>query len=275
MPGVRNLLESSRCAVIASVGPLIQPVTKTQYQHKTVQLPPQLFSHNDQTNQWLTLRGRQSLRSGWAGRVADALAGGLTEQQLAANVSLSGNSVFSVGEIATPYIMSATGAKEFTGFGSTGTDLQRQRAFERIVASDYNDVYGRAYADVQRRAVLYAKQVNDALEAAPAVLTKGFNAQIGARDAAQDSGEDDRRTRSSRHVAEIFFVATAAMTLTTISWRISPGLLSDLNGRCRRSTLQPSSPAGRRTSRPSPSRIPAVADVKGDEAITPGAVCSW
>jgi len=67
--------------------------------------------------------------------------------------------------------MGATGAKEFTGFGNTGTNLQRQLAFERIAAADYNDVYARAYADVQRRAVLYAKQVNDTLEAAPALAT--------------------------------------------------------------------------------------------------------
>jgi len=228
MPGLRNLLESSRCAVIANVGPLIKPVTKAQYQQKTVPLPPQLFSHNDQTNQWLTLRGRQQLRSGWAGRVADALAGGLTEQQLATNVSLSGNSAFSAGEIATPYIMGATGAKEFTGFGNTGTNLQRQLAFERIAAADYNDVYARAYADVQRRAVLYAKQVNDTLEAAPALAT-GFNAQSALatqlKTVAKMIAVRDRLDMSR----QIFFVATGGYDTHDDQLANQPGLLSDLS----------------------------------------------
>ena len=153
MPGIQSLFDSARCAVVANVGPLIVPVTKQQYLAGTVRLPPQLFSHNDQQRQWLTLRGRRQLRTGWAGRVADTLAAGLGEQQIATNVSLSGNTVFQAGDIATPYIMGETGAKEFTGFGSSGVNLQRRLAFERIAAADYGSVYGRGFADVQRRAV--------------------------------------------------------------------------------------------------------------------------
>ena len=46
MPGLQSLFESGRCAVVANVGPLIEPVTKEQYQQRTARLPPQLFSHN-------------------------------------------------------------------------------------------------------------------------------------------------------------------------------------------------------------------------------------
>ncbi len=173
MPGVQSLFQSGTCAVVANVGPLVEPVTKAQYQQRTVQLPPQLFSHNDQQGQWYTLRGRRQLRSGWAGRIADALAGDLSGQQLATNVSLSGNTMFQAGQFATPYIMGATGAKEFTGFGSSGTTLQRRLAFERLAAASYGSIYERSFADVHQRAVSYAKLVNDALEAAP-VLSTGF-----------------------------------------------------------------------------------------------------
>ena len=171
MPGIQSLFESARCAVIANVGPLIEPVSKQQYQAGTVRVPPQLFSHNDQQRQWHTLRGKRQLDAGWAGRVADVLAGRLGEQQLATNVSLSGNTLFQAGDIATPYVMGDTGAKEFTGFGNIGDSLPRRLAFERIAAEDYPSVYGRSFADVQRRAVLYAKLVNDALETAPTLAT--------------------------------------------------------------------------------------------------------
>jgi len=175
MPGLRSLVESGHCAVVANVGPLIEPVTREQYQQHTVRVPPQLFSHNDQQDQWHTLRGRRQLRSGWAGRVADALAGDLTGQQLATNISLSGNTLFQAGEVATPYIMGEAGAKAFDGFGSSGTNLQRRLAFERLANASYDSAYERSFADAQQRATLYAKRVNDALAAAPALAT-GFPA---------------------------------------------------------------------------------------------------
>ena len=47
----------------------------TQYQSRSVALPPQLFSHNDQQDQWHSLKGNEPSKSGWAGRIADVLAG--------------------------------------------------------------------------------------------------------------------------------------------------------------------------------------------------------
>ena len=75
MAGLATLFEASRCAIVANVGPLIQPTTLAQYQAGSVPLPPQLFSHNDQQDQWHSLRGKAVARTGWAGRIADTLAG--------------------------------------------------------------------------------------------------------------------------------------------------------------------------------------------------------
>src|SRR5262245_57984057 len=47
MSEVAALFEQDRtCAIVANVGPLIEPTTKAQYQAKATRLPPQLFSHN-------------------------------------------------------------------------------------------------------------------------------------------------------------------------------------------------------------------------------------
>ena len=102
MQGVASLFESARCAVMANVGPLIAPTTKAQYQQGSVPLPPQLFSHNDQQDQWHSLRGKAVSKTGWAGRIADLLASQVSGQQLALNVSLSGNTLFQAGQVATP-----------------------------------------------------------------------------------------------------------------------------------------------------------------------------
>jgi uncharacterized protein (DUF1501 family) len=171
MQGVASLFESARCAVIANVGPLIQPTTKAQYQAGAVALPPQLFSHNDQQDQWHSLRGKATSKSGWAGRIADLLASQVSGQALALNVSLSGNTLFQAGETATPYVMGASGATTFTGFGSAGAQLARKTAFQDVVNATYGSAYERAYAEVQKRAIKYADLVNGALAAAPPLAT--------------------------------------------------------------------------------------------------------
>ena len=52
-----------------------RPTTLAQYPSRSVPLPPQLFSHNDQQDQWHSLKGNAVSKSGWAGRIADVLAG--------------------------------------------------------------------------------------------------------------------------------------------------------------------------------------------------------
>jgi uncharacterized protein (DUF1501 family) len=93
MPGLQLLFETGRCAVIANIGPLIEPVTLASYRQHTARLPPQLFSHSDQQDQWHTLRGDQPGRVGWAGRIADLLAGQTGAQRLPLNVSLNGTTL--------------------------------------------------------------------------------------------------------------------------------------------------------------------------------------
>ena len=76
MGDVATLFEQDEaCAIVANVGPLIEPTTKAQFQAGSVRLPPQLFSHNDQQDQWHALKGQVIGTSGWAGRVADVITG--------------------------------------------------------------------------------------------------------------------------------------------------------------------------------------------------------
>ena len=167
MAGVQSLFEAQRAAILANVGPLIRPTTKAQYQTPGWQLPPQLFSHNDQQDQWHSLRGQALLRTGWGGRVADLLAAGAANQQIPLNVSLAGQTYFQAGEQATPYVMGATGATAFAGMGATGSGPARRTAFQAVVAaardSTENTLYERAQANVQLRATQYADLVNGAL----------------------------------------------------------------------------------------------------------------
>jgi uncharacterized protein (DUF1501 family) len=228
MQGVASLFESARCAVMANVGPLIAPTTKAQYQEKSVPLPPQLFSHNDQQDQWHSLRGQATSKSGWAGRIADLLASQVSGQQLALNVSLSGNTLFQAGNAATPYIMGASGATTFTGMGATGTPLARKTSFTNVANATYGSVYERAYADVQKRALKYADLVNGALAGAPALTTvfpTGSTLATQLQTVAKMIAVRDRLGMSR----QVFFVATGGFDTHDDQLQDQPGLLGNVS----------------------------------------------
>ena len=149
MPGIRDLFEQEHAAFVANVGPLLAPTTKAQYQAKSVALPPQLFSHNDQQNQWHSLRGNTLSDSGWAGRIADLIRSNVANQQLATNVSLNGNSLFQSGDDTVAYSMGAGGPLAFSGFGAAGPAA---RAATRVRAHHRRNVRLGLRARFRRRA---------------------------------------------------------------------------------------------------------------------------
>ena len=166
-----GLFQQQKMAIVANVGPLITATSKAQYTAGSVPLPPQLFSHNDQQDQWHTLKGRNQSKTGWAGRVADVLASQLPNQQLATNVSLAGNTLFQASDTVSPYVMGPTGATLFSGFGASGNNLARRQTVDAINSATYGTVYERRFAAVQKRAILFADSVNAAIAGVPALAT--------------------------------------------------------------------------------------------------------
>jgi uncharacterized protein (DUF1501 family) len=94
MVNLQNFFNQGKAAWISNIGTLINPVTKTAYQNGTVPLPMGLFSHSDQSNQWMTgiPQGRGS--KGWAGRMSDLLYDINTEQKISMNCTFAGTNLF-------------------------------------------------------------------------------------------------------------------------------------------------------------------------------------
>jgi uncharacterized protein (DUF1501 family) len=236
MTGLAQLFEQGQCAVVANVGPLIAPTSKTQYLDKSVSLPPQLFSHSDQQDQWQSLKGRSVLKSGWAGRVADVLAGQTSNQLLALNASLAGQSLLQSGNVTTPYIMGSSGPVNFTGFGATGATLARRQAFESISRADYGTVYERGFAQIHQRAVQFSDRVTQALAQAPALVALP-NAPTPAltslatqlRTVAKLIAVRDQLQMSR----QIFFVSTGGFDTHDDQLDDQPGLLTNVSNSLR------------------------------------------
>ena len=228
MPGLQTLFAQESAAFVANVGPLIVPTTKAQYAAKAVPLPPQLFSHNDQQDQWHSLRGRALSDTGWAGRMADLIRLNVAGQQLATNVSLAGNSLFQSGDETVAYTMGATGPLAFQGF--TGLGGEQRRAFERIINAAYDSIYARGFAEVQRRAVEAADRVTAAL--APTVQSPPFTTVFPTSPLGQQL-QTVARLISVRDVLamkrQVFFVSTGGFDSHDDQLLNQPTLLANVS----------------------------------------------
>jgi uncharacterized protein (DUF1501 family) len=136
-------------------------------------LPSQLFSHNDQQSQWHSLKGANTSKTGWAGRIADLIRVSVTDQQMATNASLNGTTLFQSADETIAYVMGQTGPLQFTGFtDDRGSILYDQKlAFQRVVEAQYSSIYERGFAEIQRRAIEAAEVVSDAIATAPVLST--------------------------------------------------------------------------------------------------------
>ncbi|MBT8077869.1 MAG: DUF1501 domain-containing protein [Gammaproteobacteria bacterium] len=227
MPGIQGLFESGRAAFLSNVGPLVEPTTREQFQQGSVALPPQLFSHNDQQDQWHSLKGAATSATGWAGRVADLIRSNVTEQQMATNASLFGNTLFQSAEESIAYVMGPTGPIPFQGFAEEGILLEQRLAFERILAAQFDTVYERGFAEVQQRAVAAADLVSGAIAEAPVLATEFPASQLGQQ--LQTVAQLIAVRDTLQMQRQIFFVATGGFDSHDDQNTVQPGLLQNVS----------------------------------------------
>ena len=74
MPEMQSLYNQGVAAVLANVGNLVQPITRSAYLTNNLAIvPSQLFSHSDQANQWQSAVPSGIASDGWGGRIADLM----------------------------------------------------------------------------------------------------------------------------------------------------------------------------------------------------------
>jgi uncharacterized protein (DUF1501 family) len=122
MTSLASLFNSRKLAVVANTGPLIEPTSMLQYQQRSVELPPQLFSHSDMQMHWQTLRPDLPADTGWGGRMADAFSAAASGL-LPVSTSLGGGNIFMKGDVVSAY--SVTPMKYKNGLIDPGTRIAR------------------------------------------------------------------------------------------------------------------------------------------------------
>ena len=229
MTGMQALFETGKAAVVANVGPLVEPTTRDQYFNQSVSLPSQLFSHNDQQAQWHSLKGASTSKTGWAGRIADLIRQSVANQKMATNASLYGTTLYQAAEQTIAYVMGQTGPLPFTGFSNDPGELtfDQKQAFLRVVEAQYGSIYERAFAEIQRRAIDAADVVTAAIDSAP-VLTTAFPATALGRQL--ETVAKLIGSRSSLEMQrQIFFVGIGGFDSHDDQNQNQPGLLGGVS----------------------------------------------
>lgn len=154
MTGLAGLFNAGRAAVQLNVGPLVAPITRQQYNARSVPVPPKLFSHNDQQSVWQSSAPEGS-PSGWGGRIGDlALSNSANSTSLFTCISVTGNAVFLSGNSALSYQVGTGGPVRIKALNDNSvynsqtvraaiTALAVQERTHRL-EREYNLVTGRA-----------------------------------------------------------------------------------------------------------------------------------
>ncbi len=176
MPNTQALYGQGSLAVLANVGPLIRPVTQQQYLDQTSDIPPQLFSHNDQAGLWMTAYASQRSSQGWAGRMMDLLyPNPATTPWPSPSISLGGSNLWQTGNTVRFYDMGTERAEALSLAYRAGsfplTDAYAE-AYQLARSSSRKMVA--EHALIQSHAIEYSSLVNDALAHAPTSFTVPF-----------------------------------------------------------------------------------------------------
>ena len=166
MGEAKTLFDAGRLAVIANAGPLVVPLTKTDYTTGSKPRPPKLFSHNDQQSTWQAL-APEGARVGWGGRLGDLLAN-RNSSTLFTNISVSGNAVFMAGQSVFPYQVGNGGAVAIGGLsGNLFGSAAAASNLRSIITADNQHLFAKEHALITRRSIDAQAAFQSAFSASP------------------------------------------------------------------------------------------------------------
>ena len=180
------MYNEGRMGVLLNIGPLIQPTSKTQYENRSVPLPPKLFSHNDQQSVWQA-SNPEGASSGWGGRMGDLFAAGNSQATFTA-ISVAGNAIYLSGKTQPQYQLSSNGPVSINGIGIGigntlyGSSAAAQAMRKFITSSPSSNNFEREYAKIIQRSIDANVSYTKAMDGAPVVETvfppNGLAAQL-------------------------------------------------------------------------------------------------
>jgi uncharacterized protein (DUF1501 family) len=173
-PELANLFNTGKLAILPNVGTLLFPINRTQYLAKSVPVPPQLFSHNDQVIQWQTSIPDRDSRTGWGGRCADLLNSlngpSSTGDVISMSISIAGVNTFEVGNTVNEYNISTSGPQGLSASSTVVTNLNTSlktingySLTPASVTTPQTNLYQVGYASTTKHAIDNFNAMNQAI----------------------------------------------------------------------------------------------------------------
>ena len=167
------MFADQRLAIITNIGTLVEPTSKAQFQSGIHPLPLGLFSHSDQTQQWMTGRPHERSSIGWGGRMADLVQSMNTNQNISMNISLSGTNVFQQGNDVIEYVINQDGATGILGYDPDGWLFEQltTQAVDNMLDASYQDIYKKTYVNTMKKSRDATAEFTEAIEATDDLMT--------------------------------------------------------------------------------------------------------
>jgi uncharacterized protein (DUF1501 family) len=223
-----NLFNQGKLTMVANVGTLVAPTTRSDYINGTAAVPMNLFSHEDQSVQWMTsVPDRGDIRTGWGGRAADLVASLNSDSRVSLALSIAGTNTFEVGNTVVPYLISPDGSLGLRGLGESTNDQIRIDGFKRLLALPHNNLFEQAYSDTMSRSIAENEVLSSALTGVT-VSTQFPDTDLG-RQLAMVSKLIAARSNLGMQ-RQIFFVAVGGYDTHGDQLAAQSGLLQELSG---------------------------------------------
>lgn len=230
---LKSLFDAGRLAVLANIGPLQRPTTLADYQ-RNIDLPPRLFSHNDQQAVWQSYQPEGGT-VGWGGRVGDLLLSSNGTKASFTCINVAGNAVYLAGQSVIPCAVAPGGPEAL--LAANGTLFGSSRASEvfraLVTRQDHPVPMARTHAGAMVRAMAAQQDLASALASAPASLAAHFTTAVGGvpRRLAQQLLAVARCIGARQALGlkrQVFFVSLGGFDLHDRMLIDHPGLLSQV-----------------------------------------------
>jgi uncharacterized protein (DUF1501 family) len=168
---LRTLFQENRLALVANVGTLIAPVTQQDYWRGSAALPPQLFSHSDQSVQWQVALPDSHRLTGWGGRIADLIGAMNENQQVSMAISLGGINTWQVGAQTVQYQVGQDGPVGINAITSEWVQPVRRDAFLGLLETERRNLFEQTITTATNRTIFNEREISAALDTVPEPTT--------------------------------------------------------------------------------------------------------
>ena len=166
LPGIASLAEQGQMAVVQNVGPLAQPMSKSDFIAGR-SVPQSLFAHDAQQKLWQTARPTLTSSTGWAGTLSEIVA---PNAEVSPSFSLSGSNRWQPSANSRYSQLSPTVPISLL-HGYASTNRSSEPTFDGVrsvlndqltIAQQSNNVFEQAASNSLRQSVLTTGQLQDA-----------------------------------------------------------------------------------------------------------------